>query len=67
MSDLPAGWTEAYEGGMAINPDPINGGIIDKEFVSGKWFVIMGPDGHEICRDGFATREEAFAAFFAGV
>jgi len=28
--ELPEGWTEASPGGMATNPDPLKGGIIDR-------------------------------------
>lgn len=59
---LPEGWTEATPGGMATNRDPIKGGIVDNEIVSGKWFAIFNRS--DIAPfDGFATRAEAFAAF----
>jgi hypothetical protein len=62
MSDnLPEGWTEARPGGMATNRDPVKGGIIDHEDVSGKWFVIFSRDDLPVL-DGFASRDEAFRA-----
>ncbi len=30
---LPEGWTEASPGGLATNPDPLTGGIIDRAIV----------------------------------
>jgi len=41
---LPVGWTEAFQGGIITNSDPVNGGIIDTEIVSGEWFVIPNND-----------------------
>jgi hypothetical protein len=62
-SDLPPGWTEATPGGAATNKDPENGGIIDKVIKTGKWFIIFNRDG--VGEDEqFATRKEAFDAFF---
>lgn len=63
MSDnLPEGWTEAYPGGMATNRDPVKGGIIDSEIVSGLWFVIFHRDDLPLL-DGFNSRDEAFCAY----
>lgn len=59
---LPEGWTEAYPGGMATNRDPVKGGIIDNEIVSGLWFVIFNVEYLPIL-DGFASRGEAFRAY----
>ncbi|WP_425953102.1 hypothetical protein [Ralstonia pseudosolanacearum] len=59
---LPANWTEATPGGMATNPDPMLGGIVDREIVSGKWFVVFNRDDLDLL-DGFATRQSAFEAF----
>ena len=61
MTTLPEGWTEAFPGGLACNPDPIKGGIIDKEILSGKWFVVFGRVNLPIL-DGFPSRDEAFRA-----
>lgn len=63
MRDLmmPAGWTEATPGGMATNPDPVNGGIVDTAIVTGEWFAIANREVAEPL-EGFATRAEAFAA-----
>ena len=58
---LPAEWKEAYAGGMATNLDPIRGGIIDSEIVSGKWFVIFNDDSIANI-EGLSSRREAFAA-----
>lgn len=59
--NLPQGWTEAYPGGLATNTDPIKGGIIDSEIVSGLWFVIFSRDNLPLL-DGFTSRDEAFRA-----
>lgn len=62
---LPAGWTGRV-GGIATNQDPVSGGIIDKELVSGKWFVI--PQDDSIAQmDGFDTQKEAFDALSSAV
>lgn len=65
---LPPGWTESAPGGMATNTDPIAGGIVDKEIVSGEWFVI--PENDTIDKKkltGFKTRKAAFDAFAAAL
>lgn len=60
---LPSGWSESRPDGMAINPDPIYGGIIDRGIVDQRWFVIHNdPELPEII-DDLASREDAFAAF----
>lgn len=59
---LPEGWSEVATGGMATNPDPIRGGIIDSEIVGGKWFAIFNDEARNRL-DGFASRADAFAAF----
>ena len=61
---LPQGWTEASPGGLATNPDPVTGGIVDRQIVSGLWFVISH-DGGIGTLEGFATRADAFAALQA--
>lgn len=61
-SILPEGWTEASPGGLATNPDPIKGGIIDSEMVSGLWFVVFSRDDLPLL-DGFASRDDAFRAY----
>ena len=59
---LPPGWTEAEPGGLACNPDPLDGGIIDKGIASGLWFVIFNRrDLGDL--EGYSTRAEAFDAF----
>ena len=63
MNYLPSGWTEGYPGGIATNPDPIQGGIVDKEIVSGKWFLIFN-HSDKIAVDGYATREDAFKDWY---
>lgn len=63
---LPVGWTESTPGGLATNRDPINGGIVDKQMVSGEWFFI--PENEAVTKmEGFATRDEAFAALAQAV
>lgn len=58
---LPDGWTEAEPNGLIANPDPIKGGIIDNEIVSGKWFAIPNNDAIPQITD-LDTREDALAA-----
>ena len=61
---LPEGWDESTPGGMATNKDPVRGGIVDNEIVSGKWFVV--PENEAIgTLEGFATRKDAFDALEA--
>lgn len=61
MKTLPEGWTEALPGGMATNRDPVKGGIIDNEIVSGLWVVIFHRDDLPTLY-GFSSRDEAFRA-----
>lgn len=56
---LPEGWTTAGNS-LACNPHPLTGGIIDRELVSGKWFVIFSADLPVI--NNLASREAAFDA-----
>lgn len=58
---LPKGWSESAPGRMMTNTDPVSGGIIDCEDISGEWFVIFSRDDLPVL-DGFASREEAFLA-----
>lgn len=58
---LPDGWTEAEPNGLIANPDPIKGGIIDNEAVSGKWFAIPNNDAIPQINN-LNTREDALAA-----
>jgi hypothetical protein len=63
---LPDGWLEGPNGGMITNQDPISGGIIDCEIMSGKWFVI--PENSRIKRlVGFDTRTDAYNALMSQV
>jgi hypothetical protein len=58
---LPAGWTEAAPGRIATSTDPITGGIVDKQMVSGEWFVI--PENKALTKiEGFTSRDAAFEA-----
>lgn len=63
---LPAGWTEAFAGGMATNTDSMRGGIVDTEIVSGKWFAIFNDDSIPMIK-GLNSRAEAFKAFGAAL
>ncbi len=59
-------WNHVAEDAMATNRDPIVGGIIDKEIVSGKWFVI--PNNDAISQvEGLETKADAFAYLKARV
>jgi hypothetical protein len=62
MPYLPEGWTEASPGGLATNPDRINGGIVDKVMMSNEWFVIFNRDDLPLI-DNLNSREEAFQVF----
>lgn len=54
-------WTESV-GGMLCNAHPTHGGIIDKAYKSGEWFVIFNDDRYPV-QDGFLTREDAIDSF----
>lgn len=54
-------WNHLAADEMATSNDPIFGGIIDKAFVSGEWFVIPNSDDIPVM-EGFATKQEAFEA-----
>ncbi|MWL91755.1 MULTISPECIES: hypothetical protein [Cupriavidus] len=58
---LPEGWTEASPGGLATNPDPLTGGIIDRAIVDGTWFVVFHHDDLKLL-EGLPSRESAFEA-----
>jgi hypothetical protein len=58
---LPEGWSESAPGRLMTNPDPIVGGVIDCEDVSGEWFVIFSRNDLPVL-DGFASRADAFRA-----
>ena len=57
---MASSWNHLAEDAMAANADPIVGGIIDSEIVSGKWFVIPNNDAIPQA-DGFETKADAFA------
>lgn len=59
---LPFGWTESYPGGIATNTNPTMGGIIDRNLVSKKWFVIPSDDVLPMM-EGFDNRTDAFLAY----
>lgn len=62
IDTLPPGWTEATRGGMACNPDPDTGGIIDQEVISGEWFVVFNREELDTI-SGLGSRAEAFAKY----
>jgi N12 class adenine-specific DNA methylase len=63
ISSLPAGWTEARPGGMATNPDPKTGGIVDVAPATGEWFAIPNDKAMSKTKlEGFKSRADAFAA-----
>ena len=64
---LPDGWTEAYRGGIAANSDPLTGGIVDSEIVSGLWFAIANNNAIKERMDGYATRSEAMTALQSAI
>ena len=54
-------WNHLAADAIATNTDPVFGGIIDKSFATGEWFVI--PNSDDIpTMEGFATKQEAFDA-----
>lgn len=64
-SNIPTGWkANDVQGtiGIACNNDPLLGGIIDTNMVSGLWFVIFNDDDLEMV-EGLQSREEAFKVF----
>lgn len=61
LNALCPGWSESGNG-LICNPNE-GGGIIDCTFVSGEWFVVFNDDRETL--DGFATRDDAVAAFVA--
>jgi hypothetical protein len=56
---LPAGFTQATPGGMAISKDPERGAIIDVNMAGQGWFIIY--DGDRPIVEGLPSREAAFA------
>lgn len=52
--------------GVACNTDPVLGGIIDSNIVSGKWFIIFNDDDLETA-EGIDSRDEAFKVFEATI
>ena len=62
----PPGWAESRPGALMTNTDPIEGGIIDREIVSGLWFVISHNDNIPKLSD-CASRAEAYAALIREV
>lgn len=59
---LPPGWSEASPGGMATNPDPIVGGIVDENMTGLGWFIIFNDDAMRMV-EGLPDREDAFRVF----
>lgn len=57
---IPLGWSESTAGGMATNPDPQTGGIVDVA-ANGEWFFVANaPDVNT--QEGFGSRADAFNA-----
>lgn len=63
LGELPEGWSEGPRG-MATNPDPVRGGIVDRPLIGGDWFVIANDDdiSEGLKSQTFKTRAEAFQA-----
>lgn len=57
-------WTHLAPQGMATNPHPEFGGIVDYRLCDGRWFAIANSDEIPSAED-FATKEEALA-YLAG-
>lgn len=53
-------WNHIAPEAIATNKDPILGGIVDKNIVSGLWFAIPNSDHIEMA-EGFKTKQEAIA------
>lgn len=64
--NLLQGWSETRANGMAINADPVLGGIVDQNIASGKWFVVFNHADIESV-EGFDSRDAAFEAFYAAL
>ncbi|MDL5391391.1 hypothetical protein QSI13_24700, partial [Escherichia coli] len=60
--ELPEGWTEASPAGMATNPDPQNGGIIDRTIATNEWFIVFNRDNLATI-EGLVSRKVAFELF----
>lgn len=54
-------WNHLSKDGMATNTCPITGGIVDKNIVSGLWFVVPNHSDLQII-EGLEGKEEAMAA-----
>ena len=48
LAYLPAGWTEAFSGGLATKLGD-DGGIVDTAILTGQWFAI--PNDGRPCKD----------------
>jgi F420-dependent methylenetetrahydromethanopterin dehydrogenase len=59
--NLPQGW-EGSGNGLVCNADPVLGGIIDRNLVSGQWFVVFNADDISVIED-IASRDDAFRLF----
>lgn len=57
-ANAPQGWA-SNGNGIACNPDPVLGGIIDSNMTDGSWFVIFHDREIEDI-EGLDSREEAF-------
>jgi hypothetical protein len=62
MPYLPEGWTEVAPGGLATNPDPVNGGIVDRTMITNEWFVIFNRDDLPLI-ENLTSRDQAFQIF----
>lgn len=59
-------WNHLSADGMATNTDPIAGGIVDKNIVSGLWFVV--PNHPELQTvEGFESKEYALSCLALAV
>lgn len=59
LNEICPGW-RAGASGIVANPS-VGGGIIDRELVSGRWFIIFNDDRE--AQSDFATRSGAVDAF----
>lgn len=64
--DMPEGWTEASPGGMATNPDPQSGGIIDRTIATNEWFIVFNRDNLATI-EGLVSRKVAFELFAVAI
>lgn len=54
-------WNHASPNGIATNLDPVFGGIVDTNIVTGLWFFVANNESVQ-AQDGFETKAAAISA-----